>query len=196
MNAEETRSLALRLVMDDMTGSHYSEHYRKEVSKFIKDFYSWAVKRSKGNLKEITRKDLVSYHRFLENTKSKRNGNLISSSSVDNRYNSVRMVFRQLYICGLIEENPCHGLDLRTRKTKDFRRNPLSQDEINLFLESIETDTKLGLRDRTMFELIYSSGLRIGEVSNLKIGDIKFEEREMIVRGKFDRDRVVPISKV
>lgn len=64
------------------------------------------------------------------------------------------------------------------------------------FLESIETTTPKGIRDRAIFELMYSSGLRTCEISNLKICDINFEQREMIVRGKFGTERIVPVSEV
>lgn len=47
-----------------------------------------------------------------------------------------------------------------------------------------------------MFELMYSSGLRVCEITNLMIGDINFSQREIIVRGKFGTDRIVPISIV
>jgi site-specific recombinase XerD len=56
--------------------------------------------------------------------------------------------------------------------------------------------TAVGLRDRALFELIYSSGLRVSEAAALKVSDIDFERRLMVVRGKFDRDRMVPVSEV
>jgi len=47
-----------------------------------------------------------------------------------------------------------------------------------------------------LFELIYSSGLRVSEAAGIKVRDIDFQRREMIVHGKWDRERVVPFSKV
>jgi site-specific recombinase XerD len=77
-----------------------------------------------------------------------------------------------------------------------MKRRPLTRDEITRFLEQLNTGTSQGLKDRTLFELIYSSGLRVAEIAALKVKDINFERREMLVRGKGSRDRLVPFSKV
>jgi integrase/recombinase XerC len=95
--------------------------------------------------------------------------------------------------CG---ENPAHGLKLDIPLPGTWRRRPLTREEITRFLENLNPDTLQGLKDRTLFELIYSSGLRVAEVAALAVGDIDFDRRVMVVRGKFDRDRMVPISCV
>ena len=112
------------------------------------------------------------------------------------RFQAVRLVYSCLYRSGAIGENPCHGLSLELPEPKVWKRRPLSRDEITRFLEAIDVSTAVGLRDRALFELIYSSGLRVAEAAALKVGDIDFERRLMIVRGKFDRDRMVPVSEV
>lgn len=88
------------------------------------------------------------------------------------------------------------GLKLDIPLPTGWNRRPLTREEITRFLESIDTGTRQGLKDRTLFELIYSSGLRVAEAAALKVGDIDFDRRVMVVRGKFDRDRMVPISCV
>jgi len=66
-----------------------------------------------------------------------------------------------------------------------------SHEEIDSFLSSAET-----LRDRALFELIYSSGLRVSEVCNLIITDLDFHERMLLVQdGKGGKDRFVPYSQ-
>ena len=76
-------------------------------------------------------------------------------------------------------------------------KETLSREEIGKFLDGIDTSFYLGLRDRAIFELIYSSGLRAGEVCNLSAGDVDFESRMIhIRRSKFGKDRVVPVSEV
>jgi len=65
------------------------------------------------------------------------------------------------------------------------------------FLDSIDIDSHLGLRDRTVFELMYSSGLRVGDASRLNVEDIDFENRMILIkRSKGGKDRIVPVSKV
>lgn len=67
-------------------------------------------------------------------------------------------------------------------------------EEVDLLLASIETDTLLGKRDRTIFELIYSCGLRISEACDLKVGD--YTKGVLRVLGKRNKMRLVPVGEV
>ena len=83
-------------------------------------------------------------------------------------------------------------------RPKTTRKLPpvLSPEQVDLLLGSIETSDELGIRDRALFELIYSCGLRISEASSLRISDIHFEEKFLIVEGKGDKERMVPFGDV
>jgi len=67
-------------------------------------------------------------------------------------------------------------------------------EEVDLLLGSIETETLLGRRDRTIFELIYSCGLRISEACDLKVGD--YTKGTLRVLGKRNKMRLVPVGEV
>jgi integrase/recombinase XerD len=71
----------------------------------------------------------------------------------------------------------------------------LKIEEVEKFLDGIKYDTKLGIRDRSMFELLYSCGLRVSEIINLKMQNIDFEEELLIFKGKGDKERIVPVGK-
>lgn len=108
----------------------------------------------------------------------------------------VKLLFKALYVEELILKNPTLNIKFQP-KGGGKHKETLSTREIALFLDSIDTEKTLGLRDRAMFELIYSSGLRAGEVSKLDAGDIDFENRMALIRdSKFGKDRVVPVSIV
>jgi integrase/recombinase XerC len=82
-------------------------------------------------------------------------------------------------------------------KGMENRRGIFTISEMAVFLDSIKTDSPLNLRNRAIFELMYSSALRISETVELDTGDIDFEERTLFIRhGKGDVDRVVPFSIV
>lgn len=66
--------------------------------------------------------------------------------------------------------------------------------EIEKILDSPQTDDKLGLRDKAVLELLYSCGLRVSELINLKISDLFFQEEVIRVTGKGSKERVVPIG--
>ena len=70
----------------------------------------------------------------------------------------------------------------------------LSREEIAKMLDSIETDTPLGLRNKAMIETLYASGLRISELVGLSIADIHLREKYIIVIGKGNKERMVPLG--
>jgi site-specific recombinase XerD len=195
MKAETSRNLALRLVEEELSARRYAPGSRAVVLIAVKAFLRWASQRGSGDLASIRRKDLAAYQAFLSHQVSKRNGEPLSVSGIANYLMSVRLLFSCLYRSGAVPENPAQGLTLPARG-KAFTRRPLTRSEITRFLDALATDRPVGLRDRALFELIYSSGLRVSEAAGLKVGDIDFERRLMVVRGKFDRDRMVPISDV
>ena len=62
-------------------------------------------------------------------------------------------------------------------------------------LAGLERDGSLGLRDRALFELVYSAGLRAQEAVDLTLADIEFEQEQVRVRGKGGKERVVPLGE-
>jgi len=196
MDEESVKALALRLCEEDMSARRLAEGTKKAIRIALKDFFRWAQKRQTSDIRKLGKKDLVSYHTWLGNQVSKRSGEALASSTRNSRFQVVAFLYSCLYRSGAIVENPAHGLRLKVPESRSWRRRPLSRDEITKFLETIDVETETGFRDRALFELLYSSGIRVGEAASLKVRDIDFETRQMIVRGKFDRDRMVPISVV
>jgi len=91
--------------------------------------------------------------------------------------------------------NPFDNLDLARTKTRNTRKS-VDEKEIKLFLDSIEGKEYLSIRDRTIFELMYGTGLRVSEVVNLKITDIDLNLGRLLVeQGKGKKDRIVPLGK-
>ena len=84
---------------------------------------------------------------------------------------------------------------LRPPKSPKNLPDALSPDEANRFL-SIDSDDVLALRDKAMFELFYSSGLRLSELKQLRLGDIDLKDGTVRVKGKGNKTRVVPVGKM
>ena len=95
---------------------------------------------------------------------------------------------------GLIESSPGAGV----RSPKVPRRLPqvLTPVQAADLLDSIGGDKPLDLRDRALFELVYSSGLRCQEVLDLRMRDVNMGSREMRVKGKGRKVRVIPVGEV
>ena len=93
---------------------------------------------------------------------------------------------------GVWKENLGYLLE-RPRKTISVPK-VLSVDEVETLLASIDVSTSLGVRDRALFEVIYSSGLRISEASGLLLQNIYLKENILFVLGKGNKERLVPFG--
>lgn len=196
MSPDALRALALQLLAEELTARRYTAAARSMVLRSGRDFLAWLCRHQHPDLAGCTALVLLEFQAWLSRRTSRRTGRPLAPSTVNARLGAVELLFACLYRQGALAHNPVHGLEWRLPLPSGWKRRPLSRDEITRFLEAIDTRNLRGLRDRTLFELIYSSGLRVSEAAGLKVGDIDFERRLMVVRGKFDRDRMVPVSAV
>jgi site-specific recombinase XerD len=131
----------------------------------------------------------------IEEKKRKRSGKILAVKTRKRIFGIIRQIFKCLYLGGLILRNPAQEIEYNPKGRQELRK-VLSEKEMGSFLDGI-TPEGTGLRNRALFELMYSSGLRVSEAANLIIGDIDFINRMILVRqGKWGKDRVVPVSVV
>ncbi len=86
------------------------------------------------------------------------------------------------------------ALQLDRPKASKTLPKVLSVEQVDALLNCIDVSTDLGIRDRSLFELIYSCGLRISEVSNLLLQNLHLKERIIWVTGKGNKERLVPFG--
>lgn len=86
-------------------------------------------------------------------------------------------------------------LSLERPKTSKLLPKVLSINQVENLLNSIDTTTPLGKRDDALFELIYSCGLRISEAASLLVSNLHLNEQLIMVRGKGDKERLVPFGE-
>lgn len=151
----------------------------------VKEFLLWLSKNS-ISVDKITEKHLTYYC-------AERRNSGISEQTVAKDISSFRSFCSYLASINVVKENVAKNID----KPKIQKKIPavLSVEEIDAFLSVINTDKPLGIRDRALYELIYSCGLRISEVSSLLIANVHFDEKIIIVHGKEDKERMVPFGK-
>ena len=115
----------------------------------------------------------------------------LSPKSLQRRLSAVRSFYRWLLKHGRIAAKPADGI----RAPKAPRKLPqvLDADEAKALVE-VPTDAPLGLRDRAMLELFYSSGLRLSELCALRWRDLHLDEGLVDVRGKGGKERIVPVG--
>jgi integrase/recombinase XerD len=106
----------------------------------------------------------------------------------------LRAFYKYLLMENLVNVDPTELLD----SPKIGRKLPdtLSKEDIELLLESLDRSTPEGERNRAMLETLYSCGLRVSELVNLKISDVFAKEKYVRVIGKGNKERLVPIGRL
>jgi len=156
----------------------------KSYENDLKNFLKWLTEQNILVL-NCKKDDIVLY---LLNLKEK----AYSSTSIARILSSLKQFFRFMIFDSIINHDPTEGL----KSPKLWLRLPkaLEIDEVKRLL-SVMLESKYYLRDIAMLELMYASGLRVSELVRLKLSDINFEAGFIRVKGKGDKERVVPIAQ-
>jgi len=120
---------------------------------------------------------------------TRRNIDKINSRSVAKAISALRSFFKFAMDERLVKENP--AVVIESPKLKVNLPEVMDRKTIDGFLNKIEIKNPLGLRDRCLFELIYSAGLRVSEAAGLNIKDIDIEGGIAKVKGKGNKERFV-----
>jgi site-specific recombinase XerD len=162
-----------------------AESTRRAYRGDLRQLAGWATLRSLDPV-EVAYRDLRSYAASLSESGAAR-------STIARRLASTRSLFDHLLRNGEIGQNPADLLSAPKRE----RRLPrvLGPDETRKLLERIPARSPLEVRDRALFELAYSCGLRCQEVVNLDVGDVDFEDERVRVEGKGGKVRIVPVGE-
>jgi len=144
----------------------------------------WLQKDSGTDLYAVTEKDLTAYiaHRRAD-----------KATTANRRLTVFKRFYRNALRMNLVKSDPCIGL----RAAKQVQRFPktLSEDQVTTLLNAPDVETALGLRDRTMLELMYASGLRVSEIVALKTVALGLNEGVIrVVNGKGGKERLVPFG--
>ena len=113
-------------------------------------------------------------------------------SSIARKLASIRSFFQYLVREGIVSKNPAKGV--ATPKSEKYIPTTLTIDEMFRLLDAPDTSNPLGLRDRAILELLYSSGVRVGELTQLNCVDVDWELGIIKVLGKGKKERIVPIG--
>ncbi len=113
-------------------------------------------------------------------------------STIARKLSAIRSFFYYLVRRGIIPENP--AVAILTPKQDQTIPGFLPIDDMLRLLDTVKTDTWLGLRNRAILETLYSSGLRVSELTGLDVPDVDCKTRLVRVLGKGDRERIVPIG--
>ena len=172
----------------------YKEETIKGRISYLKIFEEYLREKHIYDLREIRSDQINDFMGYCRTHNAKRSGEPIKPATLKMILASVKLLFRALYQEEQILTNPARDITIKWNQSESAK-SCFTITQINRFLDSIDIDEPCGLRDRSLFELVYSSALRVSEVSRLDRIDLDFEERMLMVRqGKFSKDRMVPVS--
>jgi len=155
--------------------------YKRDLVKFE----AFAKKR-KLSLEAISRDDLVDFLAGLYRQK-------LESRTVARQLVTLRNFFRFAQIQELISADP--SINLESPKIRRTLPGYLRLEEVERLLRQPDETTPLGLRDRAMFEVLYSTGLRVSELVSLRVSDLDTKVGCVRCIGKGDKERIVPIGR-
>ncbi|MCB1118504.1 MAG: tyrosine recombinase XerC [Chlamydiia bacterium] len=161
-----------------------SEHTLRNYNSDLSQFHKFLPQNTP--LSEINRGHIRQFLAVLNQQKKGR-------KTILRRLSSLRSFFKYALTEKWIKTNPCEDIE----SPRNPRKIPqtLSYNQVLTLLSQPDTQDILGFRDRTLMELIYSSGLRVSEVSGLNRQDFDSQNLLLRIRGKGKKERVIPITQ-
>lgn len=118
--------------------------------------------------------------------------NKYSVRTINRRLSSLRSFYAWLVRENLVTEDPCARIEA-PRLGRSLPKS-LTEAEVESLLNSPNTETNIGLRDRAMLEILYATGLRVSELVGLSISQLNMRQGVIRVMGKGSKERLVPIG--
>lgn len=155
------------------------ESYQREIMQFV----DYLKREGIHGFQDVEYQFLRGYLIFLHDQN-------LNTSTINHKLSTLRSFYRFLQREEYVSDNPF----LLIESLKTIQKNPdfLYVDEMEELLDSIDTSTPLGVRNKAMLELMYASGLRCSEVVNLTLAQIDFQNQILLIHGKGNKDRYVP----
>lgn len=159
----------------------YPETTISSYERDLDNYYSY-ITLKKINYKTINKDEIRDYLKYLDDLK-------YSKTTISRILSTLRHFYSFLVIHKVIETNQFKLI--RNPKKEKKLPNFLQSDELQKIFETIELETPLGIRNRLIVELLYASGLRVSELTDLTLNDIDINEKEIRVTGKGNKERIV-----
>jgi integrase/recombinase XerD len=171
------------LWLEDGLSRNTLDSYRRDLIKF-KD---WLEKQRGASILQATHGDIQGYLAQLVSVQKAK------PSSTGRNISSLKRLFRYLLRQGRIATDPTLQIDT-PRLPRNLPKS-LTESDVEQLLAAPDVQTPLGLRDRTMFEVLYATGLRVSELVTLRISQASMDMGVVRVMGKGSKERLVPLGE-
>lgn len=172
------------LTLNQQASEHTLEAYLRDIGRFTDFLISEGIE-SYEDVDNYIVRTFIAKLRLGEISEVK-----ISDNTLARNISALRSFYYYLIEFHNYDKNPF--VNVKQIKQKQNIPEFLFFNEVEQILDSIETNDFIGLRNRLMFEMMYGCGLRVAEVSDLRVSDINIQERYIRVIGKGSKERIVP----
>lgn len=156
---------------------------------YLCEFLHWMEQQGYTKIEKTTANQITNYYSYISERPSKKDGGILSQKTTHSHMRIIRNLFIMLQNERKIKINPCSTLKFPYPKARE-ERTVLDQEEIKQLYKASET-----AQERAILSLAYGCGLRVGELVNCNIEDIRLREKIIIIpKGKGNKRRVVPLS--
>ena len=171
------------LWLEDGLSRNTLESYRRDLSKFS----IWLEKQRGASLLEATHADIQGFLAHLVNEQKAK------ATSTSRAISSLKRLFRYLLRQNKASADPT--LQIATPKLPRSLPKSLTEQDVELLLNAPDTQAPLGMRDRTMLEVLYATGLRVSELVGLSVAQVSLDMGVVRVMGKGSKERLVPLGE-
>lgn len=161
---------------------NFSEH---TLNAYCSDIVSFILWLNETSCIDVDFNKLRDYLHFIQRFDYKK-------TTIARKTASIRTFYKYLFRERFIDSNPAISLSA-PKKPKSLPKF-LTTNEVEKILNNIKIETPAGFRNRVILELLWATGMRVSELSNLNFGDLNIEENEIRVFGKGAKERIVLIS--
>lgn len=168
----------------------YERHYSElTIDGYLHDLNVFLEYLNDSNIKKYSDVEYQDIRLFISSLYESYNSKTIS------RYiSSIKSFFKYLKKENIINNNPC--ILISNPKLEKKLPKYLNFNDTKKFLNAYSTDDYIGLRNSLILELIYSTGIRVSEVCNIKLNDISKENKTIVINGKGKKERIVYFGNI
>lgn len=160
---------------------NYSDY---TINNYYKDLIDYSLFLDNNNLKfdKMDYKKCIDYLRYLDGKELKR-------TSISRKLSSLRTFYKYLVLNNKSDNNPF----ILVSSPKKEKRIPkfINYENIEEIFKMPDINTEVGQRERVILEILYSSGVRVSELVSIKLNDIDFSEKTIVITGKGNKERMV-----
>lgn len=157
--------------------------YKRDIEKYL----TFLMEKKITQLDEVSRFEILDFLQTLRQSGA-------ADNSIIRMVSSLRKFHQYVKRESIVSDDPMQLID--TPKKASTLPKAISPQAVEQLLEAPDTTTPLGVRDRTILELMYATGLRISELVNLKLSDMHLTMGFIQTMGKGEKERIIPLGEI